>query len=335
MSFSNQDDISVVIPTFNRPQLVTRAVRSVLKQTLEPVEIIVVIDGPDPNTVEELQKIENPRVKLIELQVKMGPAGARNAGIRAARGTWIALLDDDDEWLSRKLEFQLSAAKRSSALYPVVFCRFMACRSKGEFIWPSRLPSSSEPISEYLFCRRSLFQGEGLMLPSALFTKKELFFTIPFDEKAPRHEDWDWILKVDSLDTVVFKFIPQAMTVYHEDRGRESESKTNKWRDSLDWLRSVPRLITPRAYACFITTIVAPQAAKKHEWKAFWPLLKEVAPIRGAKIKDYLLYFVMWFLSADTREKIRAVFTRNYRKNSRLIKNRDNNEAWNGNSEKR
>ena len=112
--------VSVIIPTRNRPTLVTRAVASALNQPGQSVEVVVVIDGPDSATVAALSVVAEPRLRVIELAERSGGARARNVGIEAARGKWVAFLDDDDEWLPHKLEKQLACAAQSPARYPVV-----------------------------------------------------------------------------------------------------------------------------------------------------------------------------------------------------------------------
>jgi glycosyltransferase involved in cell wall biosynthesis len=112
--------VSVVIPTKNRPSLVDRAVRSVLCQTIESLEVVVVVDGPDPETEAVLAKITDARLRVVVLPASGGAPAARNAGFSGARGAWIALLDDDDEWLPNKLERQLHACENSSFESPIV-----------------------------------------------------------------------------------------------------------------------------------------------------------------------------------------------------------------------
>src|SRR5687768_2514241 len=89
--------VSVVIPTRARPELVRRAVRSALDQTLRDIEVVVVVDGPDPPTRQTLADIDDSRLRVVELAERGGAPAARNAGVRHARGRWTALLDDDDE----------------------------------------------------------------------------------------------------------------------------------------------------------------------------------------------------------------------------------------------
>ncbi|MFY9682798.1 MAG: glycosyltransferase family 2 protein, partial [Candidatus Sulfotelmatobacter sp.] len=98
-------DISVVIPYYNREMFVDEAVQSVLGQTIKPLEIIIVNDCSRESSRRYLDRYAE-MCKIVDLTENVGLAGARNAGIRAARGQFIAFLDDDDIWLPQKLEVQ-------------------------------------------------------------------------------------------------------------------------------------------------------------------------------------------------------------------------------------
>src|SRR5579859_7824272 len=99
--------VSVVIPVYNRTAELRRAVRSVLAQTYADLELIVVDDASSEDIAGALDGIDDPRLKLIRKSVNQGAAAARNTGIQAATGRWVAFLDSDDEWLPQKLELQL------------------------------------------------------------------------------------------------------------------------------------------------------------------------------------------------------------------------------------
>jgi len=103
--------ISVVIPTYNRARAVVEAVRSVLAQTQLPGEIIIVDDGSTDGTEEALRKLDAP-ISYVAKE-NGGVSSARNAGIRAARGEWIAFLDSDDRWEPTKLERQMDFVRRT------------------------------------------------------------------------------------------------------------------------------------------------------------------------------------------------------------------------------
>src|SRR5688572_11583153 len=90
---TRSNTVSAIIPTRGRPELVVRAVRSALAQTYKDLEVIVVIDGPDPATEKTLEQSADKRLKVIVLSDAIGAAQARNIGATSARGGWIAFLD--------------------------------------------------------------------------------------------------------------------------------------------------------------------------------------------------------------------------------------------------
>src|SRR5262249_48283928 len=98
-------DVSVVITFYNREKYIDEAIESVLAQTLKPLEIIIVNDCSQESSRRYLDRYAK-LCTIIDLPRNLGISGARNAGIRAARGKFIAFLDDDDLWLPRKLEIQ-------------------------------------------------------------------------------------------------------------------------------------------------------------------------------------------------------------------------------------
>ena len=102
---SGTGDISVIIPYYNRDLFIDEAIQSVLAQTLKPLEIIIVNDASRQSSRELLDRYSSVS-RIIDLPANVGLAASRNAGIRAACGRFIALLDDDDIWLPEKLELQ-------------------------------------------------------------------------------------------------------------------------------------------------------------------------------------------------------------------------------------
>ena len=106
---NRQNSISVIIPVFNRVKLIARCINSVINQTYPVNEIIVVDDGSNDGTY-DLIRTYFPQVISI-YQENKGVSNARNVGIQAAKGKWIAFLDSDDEWLPNKIEKQISFIK--------------------------------------------------------------------------------------------------------------------------------------------------------------------------------------------------------------------------------
>ena len=101
------EKVSVIIPTFNRGNILLNSIKSVLNQTYKNLEVIVVDDGSIDNTKEEINKIEDERVKYIKLVNNSGGSNARNIGIKSASGKYISFQDSDDIYYPNKLETQI------------------------------------------------------------------------------------------------------------------------------------------------------------------------------------------------------------------------------------
>lgn len=177
--------ISVIIPVYNRQNLIKRAVDSVLRQTEKPWEIIVINDGSTDDTIEILEEYE----ELIHLitQNHSGVSAARNRGIKAALGDWIALLDSDDEWLPVKLQ--------NAARFHHRFPEFKIFQSEELWVRNGRRVNprkKHQKLSGWIF-RQSL--PLCIVSPSAVLIEKELFREVGyFDESFPVCEDYDlWL----------------------------------------------------------------------------------------------------------------------------------------------
>lgn len=106
--------VSVIVPTHNRAEMLKRAIKSVLAQTWKgEFELIIVSDGSNDNTEEIVQSFEDSRIRFLKHENIRGASAARNTGLRKAKGEYIAFLDDDDEWMSNKLEVQMPVIENS------------------------------------------------------------------------------------------------------------------------------------------------------------------------------------------------------------------------------
>jgi len=309
MDSASHITVSVVIPTRNRPSLVTRAVASALSQTYAAVEVCVVVDGPDDVTISALQQITDRRLQIVRLPQNVGGASARNVGVRNARGRWVAFLDDDDEWLPKKLEKQMMMAVESSYEYPILSSSIIARTPYGEFLWPRKSPSA--PLSEYLLARSSWTQGEGVMQTSTLLTKRELLLRVPFQDGLRKHQDWDWLLRSVALPGTGIEFVEEPLAIWNVEEKRATVSTTSDWRYSLEWIRQSRLFVTKRAYSGFVATQLSSQAAEQGSWNAFVPLLREIICEGQPKPIDFCLYFGMWLVPGRTRRWVRSWANRN------------------------
>ncbi len=298
--------VSVIIPTIHRPHLLLRAIQGVLRQTLRDIETIVVVDGHDPETLEALGSIGDPRMRVMTLAPGVGSAGARNAGVGEAQGRWIAFLDDDDEWLPPKLEIQMQTARRSSDRFPIISCRLIARGDEGDLVWPRRTPATNEPMSEYLFCQSGIRGGDGLVLPSTILTTKELLLRVPFRTELPRHNDVDWLLRATAIEGVKVAFVPdtEPLAIWHIESHRARISNTADWRYSLGWIEDNRGLVTPRAYASFVCIWASSTAARGRCWKAFWILPWEAFAHGKPRVIDLLAHLVIWLVPQKVRGRL-------------------------------
>jgi glycosyltransferase involved in cell wall biosynthesis len=306
---TNRPLVSAVIPTRSRAALVVRAVRTALNQTYANLEVIVVIDGPDEETMLALSGIHQPRLRVIVLAQSSGGANARNAGVEAAHGEWIAFLDDDDEWLPGKIENQIAAALSCGCSEPIVSCRFTAQTSTGEHVWPSRLPDAGESISDYLLVRNGVERTEGFIATPTILTRRSLLRRVPFTNGLKRHQDWDWVLRATGEAGVRVVFCPQALVICNM-RGTNSVSRKCDWRFSREWVHQMAPVISKRAHASFLTCHVAWQAAAEHDWRAFFPLLVEAAAGGGLRMSDVARYAGFWFSPKSLRQWARSQSSR-------------------------
>jgi len=315
--------VSAVIPTLERPQWVVRAVKSALAQSYAPVEVIVVIDGPDEETESALKKITDVRLRVIPLAKHAGGAESRNIGVRAASGEWIAFLDDDDEWLVQKLERQMQAALQSWAKYPVVSSRLMA-----ECVLPRRLYRQGHDMSEYLFCRKGPAYGDGMMQTSTLLAKRELLLEVPLQKGLKRHQDWDWLLKIARHKDVEIAMLPDALTIMRVGSCGPGVSNSGDWRVSLMWARANRLRISDRAYSFFITTECVTRARKAG---AGIPVLAELlweCLTQGRPGFRQMMLFVLF--SVLPEEKRRALRDKFYRRAGERFHNDGLHRAFSG-----
>ncbi|MCY3711804.1 MAG: glycosyltransferase [Gemmatimonadetes bacterium] len=186
--------VSVVIPTYNREGSLPSAIRSVLKQTAPPAEIIVVDDGSTDGTPALVRNF--PEVRYLH-QANQGVSTARNHGISAAKHDWIALLDSDDEWLPRKLERQWSALEREP--------RFGFCHT--DEIW-IRKGRRVNPMKKHAKHGGHIFHHclpLCVISPSSALIHRELFERYGmFDPELPVCEDYDLWLRICTREPVLY-----------------------------------------------------------------------------------------------------------------------------------
>jgi len=297
--------ISVVIPTLYRPYLLLRAIDSVLRQTHQDLELVVVIDGPDPDTVTAVRSVDDPRIRVIVNPHSLTAAGARNVGVDHAMGEWIAFLDDDDEWLPRKLERQIAfAVGRPPGL---VSCLSRIVTPTGTYVRPKKIYDNVAPIDEYLFDRHSWFGGSGFIQTSSYLLPRRLFNELRFNVHSP-HDDWEFLLRLSKDVGARIETVPEILVVLYFEEQRASLTRSTAWPASLTWLESIRPIVTPRAYSGFCLGVVGSRAARDGAYRAFPDLLARAFRSGMPRLWHILPFLAFWLTPQRLRRQLRRLF---------------------------
>jgi glycosyltransferase involved in cell wall biosynthesis len=204
--------VSVIIPTHNRAKLIGKAIKSVLNQTYQDFEIIIVDDGSTDNTEETVKSFNNFKIRYISHSNNRGISAARNTGIRASRGKYIALLDSDDEWLPEKLDQQIKVFQNASSEVGVVCSWSYNIDEKGNYISKRCLPKKDGYIYE------DLLSTDPISVPTVLI-RKECFHRVGlFDNLLNAQQDWDMWIRIAKYYKFVLIKIPLVKYRIHPNQ---------------------------------------------------------------------------------------------------------------------
>lgn len=195
--------ISVIIPTYNRVKLLPRALESVLAQSYQDIELLVIDDGSTDET-EQLIKNNYPQVKYL-YQQNRGVSAARNLGISRAQGEWLAFLDSDDQWLPEKLEKQYAALEKSN----LQICHSNEIWQRNGKLVKQQAKHYKSGGNQFARCLESCVIG-----PSAIVVHRDVFKELGiFDEALPDCEDYDMWLRICAKYQLAF--CSEALLIKH------------------------------------------------------------------------------------------------------------------------
>lgn len=224
MNTKNKPLISVIVPTYNRAHIISRAIRSIFSQGYDYIEVIIVDDASSDNTEEVVKAFQKDNIIYRRLSNNSGASAARNEGINIAKGDFIAFLDSDDEWLSDMINRQLAIFKNN----PTIDASFTAfIRHYGnnpEYIAPTKKNNNKKMLESLL--RNNFITAQTLMLKRACINELG-----GFDESLSHREDWD--LGIRLISSKKFYFIDQPLAVVYETPGNLS-SMTEEKIDTLE-----------------------------------------------------------------------------------------------------
>ena len=190
--------VSVIIPTYNRAHIVGRAIQSVLDQTYQDFELIIVDDGSTDNTkdiIKEFQE-QDKRVKYIKHEKNRGGSAARNTGIKNSSGYFLSFLDSDDQWLPNKLESEVKILNNNKNC---IICStgHIFINEKNGKINDKMIRRSI--IKKQLVSQKIVLRSECLTTNDFTVTKKATLKIGGFDKKLPARQDWDFWIRITSI----------------------------------------------------------------------------------------------------------------------------------------
>lgn len=229
---NNNPLISVVIPTHNRKELLQRAIKSVQNQTYENIEIVVVSDGSTDGTDEIMKDIETQDKRISYISYKPGKGGnyARNTGINAARGEYVAFLDDDDEWHKDKLEKQINIVKSDPSI-GIVCCGINSITEGADYV-TKYIPPATYNSSNLIIMKNCIGSTTTVMVRKNLFEQSGLF-----DEELDALQDYDlWIRLCQYTYVGVVK--EPCVEYYNYKTSNQVSQYTDKYERAVDRISS-------------------------------------------------------------------------------------------------
>jgi glycosyltransferase involved in cell wall biosynthesis len=232
--------VSVIVPMYKAERFVAETLRSLLAQTYQNFEVIVVDDGSPDRSIEVCRQFTDPRIKIIQ-QPNRGLPGARNTGIRHAKGDYIAFLDADDLWLPEKLEKHVKHLDRSPSV-GISFSYSAFINEMGRYTGLYQVPRKIKGITPaYVLCRNPVGNG------SAAVIRREVFEAIKYSDDLygkPEDHYFDERLRFEKADATDLECwtriaattpwqiegIPQPLTLYRINSGGLSANAMIQYR---------------------------------------------------------------------------------------------------------
>lgn len=284
----NCETVSVIIPTYNRARYLPDALDSLIAQTVQPFEVIVVDDGSNDNT-EQVVASYGDQVRYLR-QENAGPSAARNRGIRAARSRIVAFLDSDDAWLPHKLEKQLKCLAERPELGLIGTGLFDCDENLENPIRQADLKLASSEREEVLI--RNIWPLTSILIQCSCFDAVGLF-----DEKMRFAEDWDlWIRIAHSFPVATVKEPLVLMRKHQQSLTGSTANRNynydlweeliirNRQRYSMSFVafrKAMSYYLFNKSYSCQMNGEVHNEVRYLLKSLAYWPFY---APKRGVAL---------------------------------------------------
>jgi glycosyltransferase involved in cell wall biosynthesis len=286
--------VSVIMPCYNRADIIGSAVHCLQRQTFCDWELIVVDDGSKDDIAAAMGAFcGDSRIRLVRHPVNRGASAARNTGMAAASGRFIAFLDSDDEWLPEKLQRQVAATMRSKDP-DNVFCvtqSWIILSDRRRIIRPLKGPMPGRSFAEFLYADGGFAQTSTFFLSTALARR------FPFREHLRQMEDHLFFIEV-GRSGAEYVLVPEPLSVWHNDDRLDRASQADvisQWQK-----RAV------EAFAAEIKELVPPHVVLAAEIRYLSGVLWRTAPVASVKSLIHAR-----LAGALTTKQVAALFCRN------------------------
>jgi glycosyltransferase involved in cell wall biosynthesis len=282
--------VSVVVTIYKEPEYLNQALESVTQQTFDDYEIIVVDDCSGEEYTAQYRLPE--KAKLICHSQNTGPAGARNTGIGAARGKFIAFMDGDDVWLEDKLSIQVKALEDNPDA-GLVFCHYKAVD-----VLLNPTGNETKPRASLQNPLKKLCRGCIIRTPSCVLMRRDVVLECGlFDESLWGTEDWDYWLRIARKHRILA--LPDQLTLYrmhsaqlHKKKTKMHAAKLSLMNKSLCWAKKErPDMLNcvRRNYGRMLRQLAAAKAYEEKNLAEAWTFLKRAISIWPYSIQTYSL----------------------------------------------
>ncbi len=228
--------VSVIIPTYNRAYSIRRAIQSILDQTYKNFEIIIVDDGSTDDTEKIVKRFNDERIRYFRHDQNKGGGAARNTGIKAASGEYIAFQDSDDEWLPEKLEKQMKIFEDTRIEFSIVYTGSWRIENNKKVYIPYSWVTRKEGDIHKELLKGNFVTTQSIVLKKQCFEKSGMF-----DENFPRYQDWDLVIRLSKY--YKFKFIDEPLLIlYYTTDSISANHDISTHREA--YIESLERILT-------------------------------------------------------------------------------------------
>ncbi|MEZ4599309.1 MAG: glycosyltransferase family 2 protein [Syntrophotaleaceae bacterium] len=235
--------VSVVVPTCNRAHMIEKAINSVLNQTFEDLELIVVDDCSEDETAEVVEQIKDPRLKFFRQTERKGAAEARNAGVAVSSGKYLAFLDDDDEWLPDKLQRQLEVFKTDPEM-GMVYSGYYYVNAENNEIYREFQPSWRGKLDDLLLMENCIGTTSSAVVGRDCFNQVG-----GFDVSLPSSQDWDLWIRIAQVRPIDYVSCPLVKFLNHDARithnmGSKIQGKVKLLKKIMPLVQNKPKVLS-------------------------------------------------------------------------------------------